>query len=96
MGRAAIKKDQQLNLRISAVDRAQLERAAELEGLPLSTLVLRAACQHAEQVLAEHSSMVAPSEEFDRLLAWLDEPVRELAPSLGQALDSLGAVVEQR
>jgi uncharacterized protein (DUF1778 family) len=86
----------QLNLRISEADRANLERAAELVGLPLSALVLQASLDHAQQVLREHSSLVVRSDLFDALLSGLDAPARELPVSLSKAFDQLDSVVETR
>lgn len=89
-------KDKALNLRISEAQRTELERAAALEGVPVSVLVLGAAHDKAQAVLREHSSMTVPSDVFDQLLAWLDEPPRPLAPSLAKALERLPDIVEQR
>lgn len=86
----------QLNLRISDADRANLERAAELAGLPLSALVLQASLDRAQQLLREHSSLVVRSDLFDALLSGLDAPARELPVSLSKAFDQLDSVVETR
>lgn len=90
------RKDRQLNLRVSEEQRTLFERAAELEGVPISTLVLGSAEEHAHEVLRTHSSMAVPADVFDALLRALDEPVRDLAPALDKALDDLPSVVDRR
>lgn len=89
-------KDQQLHLPVTGDQRSQHERAAEMEGVPLKSLVLGAADAHARHVLREHASLGVPSDVFDELLASLDEPTRVLAPSLKNAFDQLPAVVARR
>lgn len=89
-------KDQQLNLRVSAEDRIALERAAQLEGVSLSSLVLRAATGEARKVLRAHASTVVTSDVFDALLRSLDEPAVELSPSLEKAMRELPDIVDVR
>jgi uncharacterized protein (DUF1778 family) len=79
------RKSRVLNLRVSDHQRTIYERAAALEGTSVSALVTSAADDRAEQLLLAHSSMTVPSEDFDQLLAALDQP-RPLATSLERAL----------
>lgn len=92
----ATKKTRQVNLRLSASDRASLERAAELAGLSMSALMLEASLERAQQVVREHASLVVPSDLFDDLLTALDAPARELPDRLATAFQRLPDVVEAR
>jgi uncharacterized protein (DUF1778 family) len=94
-GMAPTKTDK-LSLRLSPKQRADVERAAALEGQSVSALVTRAAEDRAREILHAHSSMVVPTDVFDQLLAQLDEPPRPLAPALVKALETFPGVVEQR
>lgn len=90
------RKDRQLNLRVSEEQRTLFERAAELEGVPVSTLVLGSAEERAQEIVRTHTSVTVPAEVFDALLGALDEPARNLAPALDKALDELPSIVGRR
>lgn len=66
-----------LEVRVRPDSKARIERAAELERIPVSDFVRGAAEDRAEQVLREHESHTrVPAAFFDDLLAALDAPAR--------------------
>jgi uncharacterized protein (DUF1778 family) len=77
-------KSDRVEARLSSDQRDRIGRAAAYTGESLSTFIVSAAVQRAEDVIAEHSSTVVPSEYFDQLLAALDEPP-EASPRLAAA-----------
>ncbi len=76
-------RSERVEARLSADERARIERAARFEGRSLSSFIVEAAVERADQILAEPTVTVVPAEYFDRLVAALDEPGR--APRLVQA-----------
>lgn len=78
----AVKSDR-LEARVSPVQRARLEWAANICGTSVSAFVVDAAVERAEELVAAHMSTVVPADYFDRLVAALDEPDR--APTLAKA-----------
>ena len=78
----AVKSDR-LEARISPEERAQLELAAAITGTSVSTFVVGAAIERADEVVAEQTSTAVPPEYFDRLVAALDKP--DQAPTLARA-----------
>lgn len=66
-------KTERIEVRLSARERERIDWAATLEGKSLSSFVLMAAAERAEQVIAERTMTVVPSEYFDRLLKETDE-----------------------
>lgn len=81
-------KSERVEARLSAEERAQIERAARFEGRSLSAFMVEAAVERADQVLADQSVTVVPAEYFDELVAALDEPDR--APQLERAARRAG------
>jgi len=83
-------KEARLQIRVDAERKQLLERAADATHLNLSTFVLQAAAQHAEEVLAERSviqlssqamqafseALAQPAAVNQRLAAALDRPRR--------------------
>ncbi len=64
-----------LEVRLQADAKARLERAAELEQVPVSDFVRSAAQERAEQVLLMHETQtMVPAAFFEELLAALDSP----------------------
>lgn len=64
-----------LEVRLQPDSKARLERAAELEHVPVSDFVRSAAEERAGQVLREHDAQTTvPSAFFEELLAALDAP----------------------
>jgi uncharacterized protein (DUF1778 family) len=78
----AVKSDR-LEARVSPEQRARLEWAAAISGTSVSTFVVDAAVERAEEVVAAQMSTAVPAEYFDRLVAALDEADR--APTLTKA-----------
>lgn len=76
-------KSERVEARLSAEERAQIERAARFAGRSLSSFMVAAAVERADQILAEQTVTVVPADYFDRLVAALDEPAR--APRLERA-----------
>jgi uncharacterized protein (DUF1778 family) len=60
--------------RVSPDQRERIERAASFSGESMSTFMVSAAVQRADEVIAEQSATVVPAGYFDQLLAALDEP----------------------
>ncbi|MEA2684872.1 MAG: hypothetical protein QOE93_67 [Actinomycetota bacterium] len=76
-------RSERVEARLSPEERGRIERAARSEGRSLSSFIVEAAVERADQILAEPTVTVVPAEYFDRLVAAMDEPGR--APRLEQA-----------
>lgn len=63
-----------LEARLTSAQRREIERAATLASESVSSFVVTAAVQRAEEVVSERASTVVPAAYFDRLVASLDEP----------------------
>lgn len=59
--------------RLSAEERVRIDRAAQLAGQSVSSFVVSAAVEKAEQVIAESDVTSVPANYFDRLLASIDK-----------------------
>lgn len=70
--------------RLSPEERERIGRAAAFAGESMSTFIVAAAVQRADDVIAEYSSTTVPSDYFDQLLAALDEEA-EPSPRLAAA-----------
>ena len=77
-------KDQRLNLRASAAEKAVLEQAAGATHMGVSQFTLQAALRSAEEVLAGQTRFVLPPDKWDEFTALLDRPARVL-PALRKA-----------
>lgn len=55
-----------------------------MSGESMSSFIVNAAVERADEVIAAHAATVVPSDYFDRLLAALDEPA-EASPRLAAA-----------
>ena len=75
--------------RISARDLDVLKRAAELEGVPTSAFVTKAALRDAEVLLARSDRTVMPAGMFACLMASLEVP--DAAPRLSEAFARHGS-----
>jgi uncharacterized protein (DUF1778 family) len=75
-----------LDLRLDAVDKARIARAADLRGVPLSAFVRDAVLREAESVMAAELTVSLSSEESRRFLAALDKPFKPNS-RLKQAMD---------
>jgi uncharacterized protein (DUF1778 family) len=76
-------KSERLEARVSPEQRAQLEWAASLAGTSVSTFVIDAAVERAEELTAAQLATTVPGDYFDRLVAALDSPGE--APTLARA-----------
>jgi uncharacterized protein (DUF1778 family) len=76
-------KSERLEARVSPEQRARLEWAAQTAGLSLSTFVLDAAVDRAEEILATETTTLVPIDYFETLLANLDAP--DQAPTLARS-----------
>lgn len=63
-----------LDLRLNAVDKARIARAADLRGVPLSAFVRDAVLREAEKVMAAELTVTLSAEESRRFLNALDVP----------------------
>ena len=78
-------KDERLGIRVSAADKATLEKVSRSMRMSTSEFVVREAVASAEEILAERTRFVLPQEQWDAFVARLDEPAREI-PALVRAL----------
>ena len=76
-------KSDRIEARLSPDERARILRAAGFEGLSMSSFIVAAAVQKADEVISEHTVTRTPPDYFDELLRALDEP--EAAPVLERA-----------
>lgn len=76
-------KTERVEARLSPRQRERIDQAAAFEGQSLSSFIVAAAEEKAEQVIAARTATIVPSEYFDRLLAAIDDSDR--APRLERA-----------
>jgi uncharacterized protein (DUF1778 family) len=82
-----------LEFRVTPDDRALIERAAHLEGEPVTAFARAAAAERAARVLRDHeATTTVPPEFFEQLIAALDAPARP-SPALAEAAARLSASV---
>ena len=79
-------KDRTLRIRVDSDTDTRIRAAARVEQLTVSEFVLRPAIERADAVLAQPQTITVPSDQFDAMLAALDEPVTAI-----DALTSLAA-----
>lgn len=79
-------KSERLEARVSPEQRARLEWAAQTAGTSLSTFVVDAAVERAEEILAAEAATLVPTDYFEVLLATLDVP--DEAPTLARSARS--------
>jgi uncharacterized protein (DUF1778 family) len=72
-------KAEQLNIRASAAQKAKLAEAARLQNMNVSQFVLSKSLDAAEEVIADQRLIRVSKQEYDWLLAKLEEPPREIA-----------------
>ncbi|HVX17905.1 MAG TPA: DUF1778 domain-containing protein [Acidimicrobiales bacterium] len=78
----AIKTDR-VEARLSPTERAHIEQAASIAGLPVSTFMVGAAVNRADEIITAATTTVVPADYFDRLVVALDEA--EPTPGLSKA-----------
>ncbi len=76
-------KTDRVEARLSSDERERIDRAAKLAGQSVSTFVVTAAVEKAEQVISESAVTSVPADYFDQLLASLDKAER--MPRLARA-----------
>ena len=74
----ATQKAEQLNIRASSAQKAKLAEAAKLENMNLSQFVLNKSLDAAEEVIADQRLIRVTKEEYEWLMAKLDEPPRDI------------------
>jgi uncharacterized protein (DUF1778 family) len=68
------KKSGRLSMRVDEATKAILEQAASLEGLSVTSFVLRQATLGARSVISEHDRLVLSDRDRDTFVALLDNP----------------------
>ena len=61
-------KDERINLRVTASEKALLSRAAEIRGVSVSEFILSSSTAEAEEVLLDRRDFVLDPEAFDQLM----------------------------
>ncbi|GIF24101.1 uncharacterized protein (DUF1778 family) [Actinoplanes tereljensis] len=67
-------KTERIEVRADEASKSRISEAAELLGEPVSAFVVRSARAEADKVLARAHRTIMPAEQFDLLIASLDEP----------------------
>lgn len=70
----AKRRGENINLRVSRVQKSLIDRAAQALGRNRSDFILQTACREAETVLLDRRYFALPAEEFKRFNAMLDKP----------------------
>lgn len=85
-------KTERIEARLSRSERRRIDKAAALEGQSLSSFMVAAAAEKAEQVIAAQTTTVVPTEYFDRLVSAIDraDPAPRLARAAKRALRRIG------
>ena len=73
-----IHKVEQLNIRATPAQKAKLAEAARIQNMNVSQFVLSRSLDAAEEVIADQRLIRVSKEEYDWLLAKLEEPPRDL------------------
>lgn len=68
------KRGENINLRVSRIQKSLIDRAAEALGRNRSDFMLEAACREAESILLDRRYFALPEEDFKRFNAMLDKP----------------------
>jgi len=76
-------KTERIELRADPTSAANIALAAQIQHLSVSAFVLQAASGEAARLLARAEHTVMPAEQFDSIMASLDEP--DEAPNLARA-----------
>jgi uncharacterized protein (DUF1778 family) len=67
-------KSDRVEARLSPEERERINRAAEFEGQSVSSFMVTAAVEKANQVISEHAVTRVPADYSDQILQALDEP----------------------
>lgn len=76
-------KTDRVEARLAPGQRERIDQAAAIEGQSVSSFIVAAAAEKAEQVIAARTTTIVPSEYFDLLLSAIDHADR--APQLQRA-----------
>ena len=76
-------KSDRIEARLSPEERERILRAAGFQGLSMSSFIVAAAVEKADEVISEHDITMVPPDYFDQLVEALDEP--DPAPALERA-----------
>jgi uncharacterized protein (DUF1778 family) len=76
-------KVEQIEARLTGVERRQIEQAAALAGESVSAFMVLAALERAEELVVREATTVVPATYFDLLVASIDAP--DEAPRLARA-----------
>lgn len=68
------RRGENINLRVSRVQKSLIDRAAQALGRNRSDFMLETACREAETILLDRRYFTLPEEEFKRFRAMLDRP----------------------
>lgn len=82
--RASKIKDTRFNIRATDTEKALVEQAAAASHTTSSRFMLQAALREAEDVLAAQTKFVLPPDKYNKFVALLDRPAREI-PALKRA-----------
>lgn len=82
-------KSDRVEARLSPEEREVILRAAGFREVSMSSFIVAAAVEKAEEVISEHMVTRVPPDFFDRLVATLDEP--DPSPGLEQAVKKVRA-----
>lgn len=85
---------ERLEIRLAPDAKQRIDLAARLRSVSVGEFVRRAAEGEAEEVIRGQTVTVIPADDFDRLLAALDEPVTP-APALVAAARRARGVLRQ-
>jgi len=67
-------KSDRVEARLSPDEREQILRAAGFRGVSMSSFIVAAAVEKADEVISQHTVSRVPADYFDRLLQALDDP----------------------
>lgn len=81
----ATPKVEQLNIRTSVAQKAKLAEAARLQNMNVSQFVLSKSLDAADEIIADQRLIHVSKEEYDWLIAKLEEPPRDI-PALKELL----------
>ncbi len=71
-------KAEQLNIRATSAQKAKLAEAAKLQNMNVSQFVLSKSLDAAEEVIADQRLIRVSKDEYDWLVAKLEEPPRDI------------------
>jgi uncharacterized protein (DUF1778 family) len=78
LARTARRKEDRLDIRLEPERRRLLDEAAEARGMTVTAFVLSSATQAAQDVLADRTSFVLPSERWDAFVDLLERDARPM------------------